>query len=285
MTNRFGRCSWQCLLGGMLCTAAWAWNVGESSATEVLLKDGRVLTGKLGFTTGLADMNQLEPNPNKDNAIAFLDDDLRRTFISKQQIVKAGPDTVGQVPEKFRLRQGANRTGPRVVTVGPFIHVTAFDEFGRRTFTMITGRGPVDVIQASPRSRPSGSRSRGSTTCGTCGSPPVRSPAMSAQDPDEADRSEEHRAAEEDRPILPAMRAIRGCAAGLEAIVADVPRPDRRSSSSWPRRSRRCGSRRAGAAEGTEAAARRRAAQFVQGLLKKFPSEDVPGETSRRSGR
>ena len=69
----------------MLCAAAWGWDVGELSATEVLLKDGRVLRGKLGSTTGLADLNLLEPNPNKDKAIEFIDDDLRRTFYSKLQ--------------------------------------------------------------------------------------------------------------------------------------------------------------------------------------------------------
>ena len=163
----------------MLCAAAWGWDVGELSATEVLLKDGRVLRGKLGSTTGLADLNLLEPNPNKDKAIEFIDDDLRRTFYSKLQVMNRHPDVNGQVPEKFRLRLKANRTGPKVVTVGPFIHVTSFDEYGRRTITMHTTRGRSTSSKASPRSRPSGPRSRGSPTCGTCGSPPARSPAIS----------------------------------------------------------------------------------------------------------
>ena len=134
----------------MLCAAAWGWDVGELSATEVLLKDGRVLPGSSGSTTGLADLNLLEPNPNKDKAIEFIDDDLRRTFYSKLQVMNRHPDVNGQVPEKFRLRLKANRTGPKVVTVGPFIHVTSFDEYGTAPSpcTQRVGRSPSS--KASP---------------------------------------------------------------------------------------------------------------------------------------
>ena len=73
------------------------------------------------------------------------------------------PDMNGQVPEKFRLRQKANRTGPKVVTVGPFIHVTPFDEYGRRTITMHTTRGPVAIVQGITEITPEWTKVEGIT--------------------------------------------------------------------------------------------------------------------------
>jgi len=61
---------------------------GQALATEVVLKDGRVLRGKLGEVTGLADILQPSspdgegPNPS----ILLMDDDLSRTFVSKRLI-------------------------------------------------------------------------------------------------------------------------------------------------------------------------------------------------------
>ena len=78
------------------------------------MKDGRLLKGNLGYTSGLADMNVLpDANSPKDPMIAFVDDDVRRTFVPKQQILQIHPDTAGQVPEKFHVRQRTPAAGPR----------------------------------------------------------------------------------------------------------------------------------------------------------------------------
>ncbi len=265
----------------MLCAAAWAWDVGESSATEVLMKDGRVLTGKLGLTTGLADMNQLEPNPNKDKAIVFLDDDLRRTFISKQQIKEIRPDTTGQVPEKFRVRQGANRTGPRVVTVGPFIHVTPFDAYGRRTITMSTGRGPVNIVQGITEITPEWTKVEGLTymwdmRIATSSIPrDVLHTILMKQIKDPKDIDQHKKVAHFYLQCGEFDYAMQE----LEATIAAFPNDTQVQQELAPS----IKAMRKFYAESLlrELKMRRDAGQheFVLRLLKKFPSDDVPGET------
>jgi predicted esterase len=130
-----------------------ACNLESSSlATEVTLKDGRILRGKLGMVAGLADKPQpqlLEGGPIA--SIMFFDDDLRRTFVHRRQLRNAAgavrQDDAGQPDEKFSIRQRVRSVGKAVRYVGPMLSVQSFDEFGRRIFRMNTSGGPVDVIQ------------------------------------------------------------------------------------------------------------------------------------------
>ncbi len=125
----------------LLSVPAWA--------TEIVLKDGRLLQGKLGKVASLADSPQ--PNqPDGGNAlqlISFLDDELRRTFFSDRLVREVRQEAGRQVEEKFAIRQRVMRAGSSIKTVGQPLRVSPFDEFGRRIFTMAMGRGPLDVIQ------------------------------------------------------------------------------------------------------------------------------------------
>jgi pimeloyl-ACP methyl ester carboxylesterase len=133
----------------MLCCAGAIIAAGQVSATEVVLKDGRVLRGKLGEVTGLADIPQPTspdgegPNP----LILLMDDDLSRTFVSKRLIKEVRQEEAGHGEEKFSLHQRVMRNGLTIRSVGPAMRVQPFDKFGRRIFTMYTEKGPVDVIQ------------------------------------------------------------------------------------------------------------------------------------------
>jgi predicted esterase len=130
-------------LAGAIIPAVWA------SATEVVLKDGRVLRGKLGEVAGLAEI----PQPNSPDgegpspSILLMDDDLSRTFVSKRLIKEVRQEETGHGEEKFSLHQSVKRNGLTIRSVGPAMRVQPFDEFGRRIYTMYTGKGPVDVIQ------------------------------------------------------------------------------------------------------------------------------------------
>jgi predicted esterase len=124
--------------------ATWA------SAARLVLKDGRVLQGKLAPTPGLAETLKA-PDPDgvgELKLIWFVDDEIRRTYVSKRQIQNVVQGDVGEVLEKFRLRQPTKRTGKTIASVGPVLRVDPFDEYGRRLFTMLTAKGPVDVIEA-----------------------------------------------------------------------------------------------------------------------------------------
>ena len=118
-------------------------------ATEVVLKDGRVLRGKLGEVAGLAEVPQ-PPSPDGEGPlplILLMDDDLCRTFVSKRLIKEVRQDENGQSEEKFNVHQRAMHNGQIIRSVGPAMRVQPFDEFGRRIFTMYTVKGPIDIIQ------------------------------------------------------------------------------------------------------------------------------------------
>ena len=122
----------------------------DCAAAELLLKDGRIVKGALGAVASLADQPQA---PATDGVgplrlIILLNDDLRRTFVSKRQIQEVRQANIDQVvEEQFNIRQRTLRYGRRVASVGPVVEIRPFDEFGRRIFTFNTAQGPVDVIQ------------------------------------------------------------------------------------------------------------------------------------------
>lgn len=118
-------------------------------ATEVGLKDGRVLHGRLGEVSGLAEIPQ-PPNPEGEGPlqlILLVDDDISRTFVSKRLVKSVNQDQTGQSDEKYLLKQRVMHNGQIIRSVGPAVSVQPFDEYGRRTFTMYTVRGNVPIIQ------------------------------------------------------------------------------------------------------------------------------------------
>lgn len=122
---------------------------GSVWGTQVLLKDGRTLSGKQGMVSGLAELVQATHADGSGalQTILLLDDDLRRTFVSKRLVQKATQEEGGEIPEKFAIQQRVLRMGPSVRAVGPAARLTPFDDYGRRIFSMITAKGQVDVVQ------------------------------------------------------------------------------------------------------------------------------------------
>ena len=133
----------------LLNLGVWCTSVGRALSSEVLLKDGRVLHGKLGKIAGLAET----PQPSRTDGggplqlIVLLDDDLRRTFFSERLVREVREEGNRQLQEKFGIHQRLLRSGLAVQSVGRPLRITPFDEYGRRIFSMVTARGPVDVIQ------------------------------------------------------------------------------------------------------------------------------------------
>ncbi|HYW80749.1 MAG TPA: peptidase, partial [Thermoguttaceae bacterium] len=135
------------VLGASLWTMAWSGSTGAALATEVELKDGRVLAGRLGMVSSLADQPQAAPGgAGPLQLIVFVDDDVRRIFVSKRQVVRVLGGDEGLVEEKFDIPQ-IIRASRVVKSVGPVLGITPFDEFGRRTYEFNTTSGPIKVIQ------------------------------------------------------------------------------------------------------------------------------------------
>jgi len=143
MTGRISR--GLVLLTAVLCGLGGEWARG----TQVMLQDGRILRGKLGRVSGMAEQPRAMPSegPAAVELIRFLDDDLRRTFFPLRQIKEIGPDPPGEALERFRIRQRVMQAGRGIKSLGAILRVTPFDEFGRRTVTMSTGQGRVDIVQ------------------------------------------------------------------------------------------------------------------------------------------
>ncbi|MBN1912628.1 MAG: peptidase [Pirellulales bacterium] len=116
---------------------------GATFAVEVLLKDGRILTGGRGQTGGVAE----RPRDDQPQTIWFIDDNVRRTFFP-MRLAREIREEPGSGPiEKFHLWQRVLEGGRTVASVGPRLNAEPFDEWGRRTYAMQTSTGREDVVQ------------------------------------------------------------------------------------------------------------------------------------------
>jgi pimeloyl-ACP methyl ester carboxylesterase len=134
-------------------------------ATEIELKDGRVLRGKLGKVSGLGDLPKSR-NPDGSDAIQsiiLLDDDLRRTFVSDRMVAQVRQEESRRVDEKFSIHQPPTHGAIAIKSVGNPLRVESFNQFGRRTFTMVTTNGTIDIIQGITELTPQWTKVQGIT--------------------------------------------------------------------------------------------------------------------------
>ncbi|HEX6963555.1 MAG TPA: hypothetical protein VF175_16935, partial [Lacipirellula sp.] len=121
----------------------------EAAAQTIRLNDGRVLSGVLATTTGVADNPERPSNQAGEIAtksIAVIDDELRRIYIPRQRIA----EILEQAPAPLvtiRPWQSPSASAGRLVSVGPSLGITPFDEYGRRLYEMQLNDGPLAVVQ------------------------------------------------------------------------------------------------------------------------------------------
>ena len=133
------------------------------SAATILLKDGRIMTGQLGSTSGVAD-DPFEPGPSageiRTTPILIVDDGLRRTYIRRTQVAEIIDESD---PPTIRLSVWQNHAdkGSMLGIVGRAVNVTPFDEYGRRIYEMPSANGTVSVVQGITEVRPVFTRVRG----------------------------------------------------------------------------------------------------------------------------
>lgn len=141
--RRTARCSKCALLAWIFLIAAC-----ELRAEVVTLKNGLHLDGSLGLVGELG-ANPLAPEnpegPVDVKNIVLVDDGLRRVFLPKNLIANTDPAVKNYV--KIPITQRVAESGRRVASVGSIARVTPFDEWGRRTVTINTPLGSLDVIQ------------------------------------------------------------------------------------------------------------------------------------------
>jgi len=144
---------------------ALVWHGAGAAASELILKDGRVIRGRLAEVSSLGNKPQLNEGGATKLAV-FADDQLRRTFVprSRRWLSEVRRDVAGEPAlEVFKIRQRAIESGRTVAAVGPILRVTPFDEFGRRILQMNTRGGPVDVVQGITELTPEWTKVEGIT--------------------------------------------------------------------------------------------------------------------------
>lgn len=143
---------------------------GLVRAEVITLKSGLQLEGRLGKQVSVNEnaQQQFAPTPNvKVAKIVLVDDGLRRSFVSSDQVRTGGLAPDGDAaPLKIRIAKRVAQGGRRISSVGPIIQVTPFDEYGNRIFSMRGPRGQVDVVQGITEITPLYARVQGLTARG-----------------------------------------------------------------------------------------------------------------------
>ncbi|MBQ2790549.1 MAG: hypothetical protein IJE97_13010, partial [Thermoguttaceae bacterium] len=109
----------------------------EAAQSRVVMKDGRLYVGGVFPTQSvLAIPNQKqerESAPVKSEKIVVIDDELRRIYVSKGNILDLAPDESGTALEVFKIPQRVcNDPSKRIGILGYYRATSEFDEFGRR---------------------------------------------------------------------------------------------------------------------------------------------------------
>lgn len=131
--------------------AAWllACVFASAHAQSVRLDDGRVLTGRMTQTTGIADQpdaKALAAGQAPTGPIWMVDDELRRIYVPKGRIAEKVEDIPPPLV-KVTPWQNPSQGAGRLVSVGPSLGITPFDEFGRRIYEMQSADGPLAIVQ------------------------------------------------------------------------------------------------------------------------------------------
>lgn len=121
---------------------------GVASAGRVTLKNGLMLEGAPLRVQRLAGATDIAGSrPSRSFPYLMVDGGYQRTFVSRRQVADVDrSEDLGRY-EKFSVPQ--RRTGQTLMlqTIGRKIDVTPFDEFGRRSVTVLTQFGEKTLIQ------------------------------------------------------------------------------------------------------------------------------------------
>ncbi|QDT17577.1 hypothetical protein [Alienimonas californiensis] len=127
---------------------------GAARAGSVTTKDGTVHVGSIMPVLGLTDDQMLPPagtDPEKPNAfrpLELIDTLTRRTFVGLKNIAETDPSEdlrSGRV--EFVLDDRDPEPVQELLTIGSVANLTPFSDHGRRTVTLATPDGNLDVVQ------------------------------------------------------------------------------------------------------------------------------------------
>jgi len=117
-------------------------------AAKVVLKDGRVLEGKVALLSRVDEKaDEVGKSPVK--LIVVLDDGLRRVYFPKYNLMPGNPPEAGsEVLETFKTSLHFHRGGKELDVLGEYDNSVPFDEFGWRILPLKSPGGTMLAIQA-----------------------------------------------------------------------------------------------------------------------------------------
>jgi predicted esterase len=119
---------------------------GEARADRFLLRDNRVLEGRMEKRSSLAKVPRIAPAAGVPEPwlIFLIDDELRRTSVPKVRVQEALGQDTGMSLDGFIVEQPVARLGGKVAQVPAVLSFGPWDQWGRRTVALPNG---VDVVQ------------------------------------------------------------------------------------------------------------------------------------------
>lgn len=123
---------------------------GSLPAETSKLKNGMSLEGGYGSISSLKTdvLRNAPPIGAVNRPIGLVDDDLRRVFFGVNQLSAEPAASPGKTMERIKIRQQTADNAPKeIITVGPIVRITQFNEYGRRILTMLGPDGNLDIIQ------------------------------------------------------------------------------------------------------------------------------------------
>ena len=135
-------------VAGLMIFATVFASVSPVIGKTIVLKNGMEFQGLTDSvpTIGVDVLNPAAVGGNVDVApVVVIDDGLRRTFVPKKQVVDVRADV--ETLDRLRLKQGVVKQGKVLGRIGDILNVTPFDDWGKRTHTTISAKGPLNVFQ------------------------------------------------------------------------------------------------------------------------------------------
>lgn len=130
----------------------------EAQAEKMILRDGRTLEGKFSPVKSMQGDRGPKDQSVQIDHIIMCDTGLKRVFVPHRQIRQIVQGQDAPAPEEFRLKQRPIGNKGTLNNIFAIARVTPFDDFGRRTFTIASAQGNVDVIQGISRITPAWTR-------------------------------------------------------------------------------------------------------------------------------
>ncbi|MCH7988312.1 MAG: hypothetical protein IID46_04080 [Planctomycetes bacterium] len=125
------------------------------SAGDVLLKNGMRLEGSPVFIAGLTTtLVHQKRGPTDTYPVLMVDTGMKRYFIHRRMVREVVNSADLSRYETFDVPQPKRGRKKIVDVIGAFSNVGPFDEYGRRTVTLRTKRGSLDIVQGITRITP-----------------------------------------------------------------------------------------------------------------------------------